>query len=206
MEKRDGSGSKGGDIRSFVALDTPDPVKGELQRLQDRLRPVIADWRPAWVRPAAMHLTLKFLGPITADQVRQVTETMLSVAALATFPVQLEGLGFFPHPDRPRVVWVGYRASEPLMNLQTVLDDGLAARGFEKDRRAFTPHLTLARIKFPRPLKPDALRQLREISDSWQPDLTHVVHEVRLYRSVLTSAGAQYSVLHTQTLGGTGGG
>jgi 2'-5' RNA ligase len=206
MAKRDGSGSKGGDIRSFVALDIPDEVKKELRRLQERLRPVVAEWHPVWVKPSGMHLTLKFLGSITADQVQHVRQTMQHLAALSTFPLQLHGLGFFPHLDRPRVFWSGYLPSEPLTHLQTLLDEGLEQLGFEKEQRGFTPHLTLARIKQPRPLKPEALRQLREIMDSWQPDLTHMVHEVRLYRSVLTSAGAQYSVLHTQTLAGTGGG
>jgi 2'-5' RNA ligase len=136
-------------MRLFVAFDLRDDVRRPLGDLIARLKPLCADAR--WVRPAGMHVTLKFIGHAvpTGD-----TEKLDAVrAALAIVhsdrPVEMHfrGVGFFPNASRPRVVWCGVQASENLAPLAADIDKVLEPLGIPGEDRAFLPHLTLARLK-----------------------------------------------------------
>lgn len=135
-------------IRIFIAIELPHEVKVELASLENRLKEGRHSF-VKWVAPDSIHLTLKFLGNIAPARVPQIVAS-LAVAAqgISPFNLQLGGLGAFPNLNRPRVIWVGIEGdAEKLALLQRNVDSSLSALGFASDSRAFSPHLTLGRLR-----------------------------------------------------------
>ena len=135
-------------IRAFIAIELTDEVKAAISRLQSRLKS--ASPVPArWVAPQGIHLTLKFLGDIPLNSASAVTGAMQQAAReIPPFRLQVRGLGVFPNPRRVRIAWAGIEGDlTHLVRLQERLDDGLVPLGFARETRAFTPHLTLARVR-----------------------------------------------------------
>nr|MQY55587.1 RNA 2',3'-cyclic phosphodiesterase [Dehalococcoidia bacterium] len=135
-------------IRAFIAIELPDPVKDSLSSLEDRLRPAEHPY-VKWVDPQGIHLTLKFLGNIAADQVPRIIEA-ITLASQGTSPLKLQigGLGAFPNLQRPRVIWVAVTGEvDPLIALQRGIDQALVPLGFAIEKRPFSPHLTLGRLR-----------------------------------------------------------
>lgn len=186
-------------IRAFVAAPLPGDLVGTLTRLQDRLRPGL---KASWTRPEAMHLTLHFLGDVEATSVDAITAALRTTCGgVDAFAVAARGLGVFPSPRRPRVLWAGIDDAEPLVQLQRLLGESLRGCGVELDSRPYRPHLTLARFR--KPLARQTLSFLCSILRDEQRDFTSVpVAEVRLYRSDLLPGGARYSVLSGAPLAG----
>jgi RNA 2',3'-cyclic 3'-phosphodiesterase len=156
----------------------------------DALRPVAHD--VAWVAPDNFHLTLKFLGPVDAERLAPLTETLTSAAAVySSFQLEIRGLGAFPSPARPRVLWAGIDAgAASAAMLATRLDEALATLGFEREARAFSPHVTLGRVRQPhaQPRLAEALGGSRSFG---RVDVTRV----SLMRSDLSPRGARYTEL-----------
>ncbi|MBI2957306.1 MAG: RNA 2',3'-cyclic phosphodiesterase [Chloroflexi bacterium] len=135
-------------VRAFVAIELPQAAKEGLAAIQEGLKKAGRDV-VRWVSPEAIHLTLKFLGEIPEDMAPQV-KTALEVAAagMPGFRVETGELGFFPNASRPRVFWVGLVGDIPeLLRLQENVEVALEVLGFQREARAFSPHLTLARFK-----------------------------------------------------------
>ena len=135
-------------IRAFIAVELPPAVREAVEGVVRELRSGIGDG-VRWVRPEGVHLTLKFLGDIDADSVPAISDGLDRCAASAApFDLFLEGVGVFPNARRPRVVWIGLGgALEPLLALQHSIDRELEGLGFARERRPFTPHLTLGRVR-----------------------------------------------------------
>ncbi len=148
-----------------------------------------------WVKDEGVHLTLKFLGNVPEGRVNEVVRGMEEAAeGIPPFHLHIQTLGAFPNLDAPRVIWVGIHGEvEPLLRLQARLEDALATRGFPGERRAFSPHLTLARVRGR--LSPAARQRLAAAMES----ATVVggqelpVHRVSLMESTLTPKGAVYA-------------
>ncbi len=135
-----------GMLRAFVAVELPQDLLKALAAVQTELgqRGV----RARWTRPQNLHLTLKFLGDIAADQVEIVATALRSAAAEnEAFGLTAEGIGVFPEIRRPRVIWSGLAgATAALVRLRRGLDDRLAVAGFPREARDFHGHLTLGRF------------------------------------------------------------
>lgn len=136
-------------MRAFIAIDLPDAILGALARQLDSFRAVCPEAR--WVRPEGIHLTLKFLGEISGEQAKEVTEALVALEPFEKFPIEVKGFGFFPEARRPRVFWAGLEAPSALEQLANRVENSMEELGFARENRAFTPHLTLARFKIPRP-------------------------------------------------------
>ena len=179
-------------IRSFIAIELPAAVADLLGMLQQDLR--ASGLRAGWVKPQNIHLTLKFLGDIKADDIDTVGGAM-KTAAEGCAPIVLAagGIGFFPGIKRPRVIWVGVGGQiQPLFALQRNLEDCLAAAGFPKDKRSFKGHLTLGRFR--QGPDPAAIgRVLQSYSDFAKEEFS--VHRIVLFKSELKPSGAVYSQL-----------
>lgn len=134
-------------IRSFVAVELDAAARREMARVESVLRPAGADVK--WVDPESMHLTLKFLGDVPPEKVEEVAGALKKAfEGRTTFGFTLSGVGAFPSPSDPRVVWVGVGAGrEELTDLAGRTEEALAALGFPRERRAFSPHLTLGRCR-----------------------------------------------------------
>ncbi len=190
-------------LRAFIAVELPpaarDAVEGVIRDLRARTGDGVR-----WVRPEGVHLTLKFLGDIDAYTVPALSQALDRCAApAAPFDLCLEGVGAFPNARRPRVVWVGLGGGlEALLGLQQSIEGELEALGYARERRAFTPHLTLGRVRDRLP--PTQGRALSEALGvvSVQPGVGMPVREVSLIKSDLRPSGAVYTRLHAAGLGG----
>jgi RNA 2',3'-cyclic 3'-phosphodiesterase len=177
-------------MRLFVALDFPDAVRHALAELIARLSPTAKSGR--WVRPEAMHITLKFIGETPEKNLNEICAMLSTVRS--THPVQMffRGLGFFPHERSPRVLWCGVETSANVAAMAHGIDATLEPIGVPRETRPFVPHLTLARFESPAGL--EKLVATAESLDSTDFGVT-TEREFYLYESVLKRAGAEYTRL-----------
>lgn len=188
-------------IRSFIAIELPPEVKQSLTALQDKLK-ASGGLPVRWVDPANIHLTLQFLGNIDSGITGRITSVMEEAArGVRPFNVAVNGLGMFPNTRRVRVVWVGLTGEiEKLTRLQKSIEDNLVPLGFKPEGRAFTPHLTLARVReYASPEQRQKLGQLIE-STTFDANHTITVNAIRLMRSQLTREGPIYTRISTVDL------
>jgi len=183
------------EIRAFLALEIPDEVREAIAALQQALRRELPDAR--WVRPEGIHLTVKFLGERPrAEVVDLATELAPRLAGLGPVTVAVGGTGFFPSEARPRVAWVGGRTDGAAALVQQV-EEVAAARGWEREARPWSLHLTLARLRrpWPRGAVERFLAAGRELRlEPFRCD------ELVLFRSTLGPGGARYDVVSRMLL------
>ena len=150
-----------------------------------------------WLRPDNWHLTLQFLGRVQDDAVAGVRLACEQAArATAPFLIELAGAGAFPAPRRARVIWIGVRTGhEHVAALAERLLAATEPLGFPREQREFRSHLTVARLKTPSNVA--TLTATLHV-----PDVAMRVHELTLYRSQLSRAGAEYEAIARFPLGG----
>jgi RNA 2',3'-cyclic 3'-phosphodiesterase len=187
-------------MRLFVALDID-------QQIRDRIASFMLEMRglaPAvrWVQPESLHITLKFIGERPDVMVKDIENVLRGVSA-APFQLSFRGAGFFPNERSARVFWIGIQAETALADLAAQIERSLVPIGIEVEKRAFSPHLTLARAgngsgapakqKGDRPNRRFTALQAK-LSTMASPDFgTMDAAEFLLYRSQLSSRGAQYT-------------
>lgn len=146
-----------------------------------------------WVEPGNLHFTLKFLGEVPAMKVGAVAEALRTMPARSPFGMTLQGIGAFPAPGDPRVVWIGLdQGKAGFKALARDVDGALVKIGYPGEKRPFSPHLTLGRARGP--MNREALRAAIERSSSARAG-GFTVAEVRLYRSELRPSGPVYTVV-----------
>jgi 2'-5' RNA ligase len=188
-------------MRLFVAFEIPNETREALAGLIARLKPKCSSAR--WVQPEGMHLTLKFIGHTSADNVPAIRKALSSVRSSEAVAIHFRGLGFFPSEGQPRVMWCGAEASANTVPLASDIDRSLGQLGIEPETRAFAPHLTLARFKG------DEFRK-RGQSEEDCGQLVAIVRdlpvedfgklrtpEFHLFESKLSRSGAEYTRLET---------
>ncbi len=180
-----------------MAILLPDEVRARLAAETRALARVAAD--VAWVGESNFHLTLKFLGQVEETRVPGIAAALRSAVAVPAFDLELRGLGAFPVPARPRVLWVGTgQGAEAAVALAARVDTALAALGFARDERPFAAHVTLGRMRVPR--RNPALAE--QLASAGARDFGWVrVGAVSLMRSHLSPAGARYTELAALALG-----
>jgi RNA 2',3'-cyclic 3'-phosphodiesterase len=179
-------------LRAFIAFDLPAPLRGRIRRLQEQLQPYRLPVR--WVRPEAVHLTMKFLGNIRMTDVRPIS-TLLNAAVegFGPMPLTAKGLGVFPNLERPRILWIGlWGAVKELRSFYLRLNEDLAALGFPKENRPFKAHLTLGRIKGRIPEK--RLAEIMKTFGGFESE-PFVADRIVLFQSDLRPSGAVYTEL-----------
>ena len=133
----------GDKIRSFIAVDIGRIP--ELLKFVKALRGIDSDLK--FVKLDNLHITLKFLGDIDEELVPEIESYMKkAVEGHEPFEIDLKGTGVFPNYRRISVVWAGLDRTEPLADIAEKLDSGLEMMGFRKERRGFSPHVTIARV------------------------------------------------------------
>ena len=183
-----------GKVRAFISIPISQETKAVLAAtIRSLQREVVSGVR--WVKPEAIHLTLKFLGQIDHAQVEAVLKAMGS-AARRTGPLDLRlgGLGGFPNASSPRVIWIALKGDlDALGKLQAKVDDEMSrVMGSPKETRPFAPHLTLGRMRDSasggeRRIAGLALAKVETAEEAWWQ-----VSEADLMRSTLTPSGAVY--------------
>jgi 2'-5' RNA ligase len=180
-------------LRLFVACELPSEMRTALASLQEALRKKGAP-RLRWVRPEGIHLTLKFLGAVPRDKVAAICEALApTVQGIPPLALSLAEVGTFGDRRGARVLWVGMQGDlELLARLQQRVDKVLEPLGFPPERRAFSPHLTLARV--PDDVGSSERQALRELAKATPAPTAPAVtiRELSLMRSILGPGGAVY--------------
>ncbi len=187
-------------IRTFIALELPEPVRAAVARVQRDLVSSLAGNVVRWTPPEQIHLTLRFLGNVPAAAVPEIEAALQrACVGIAPFALAAAGAGTFPEAGRPRVVWIGLDGDlASLRRLAQQIDFETASWGEPPDRD-FHPHLTLGRVKDARPSEQrrigQALSRIRVGRlANWQVDY------VAFLRSELSSEGAKHTRLSMVTL------
>lgn len=169
-------------MRLFIAIEIP----GEIKKMMDTLRVDISGAR--WVPAEQIHLTLAFLGEVEESTVELLKKGLARIHQ-PEFTVHFSGTGCFPERRRPRVLWIGVTPDPSLNRLAGAVRETVGACGIALENRPFSPHITLARLKFPAPGESDAFFD--------RPDIRKLppfpVKEFILFHSRLTQHGAIHS-------------
>jgi 2'-5' RNA ligase len=186
-----------GRIRAFVAVELPQSARLQLAQVQQRLRLSLPDL--AYVRPEGIHITLKFLGELSQEQIGAIASSIRTVVnGFPRFRLHVDGLGTFPEYGQPRVLWLGLQGDlKTLRLLAAKLELAMKQLGIPQEDRPFAPHLTLARVR--RRLDAQELAALRQLTNQLAGGIGHEfeVTEVSLMRSHLQRGGALYERLET---------
>lgn len=185
-------------MRLFIALNLTSKERQRIYRAARKLRE--ADLPVRWVEHADMHLTLKFLGEVRPESAGKVRAAIERVAAKTSpFQLSLGGCGAFPTIRRPRVIWVGAEATPELRCLKHDLEWELAPLGFEREVRAFHPHLTLGRARSS--ARAGDFRDFQAFAADYTYEGEARIRTVDLMVSHLSSKGVRYEKLHSVRLG-----
>jgi 2'-5' RNA ligase len=189
-----------GQIRTFIAVDVSAEVRARANDLANRLR--VSDVKANWTKPENMHLTLKFLGDTDETLIPDVCRRVAQAAKPFTpFRLVFGEAGAFPKIDRPRTVWLGVtEGDEPIVELQSAIEDTLADLRFPREHRRFKPHLTIGRVRGGGP-KQEELGRL--IAGNAEFDAHSCqVSELLIFASYLEPAGPTYQILGRAPLEG----
>jgi 2'-5' RNA ligase len=183
-------------LRAFVAVFPPATLAASLAAEAKKLK--LARGSVRWTSPEQIHLTLNFLGSIPAARLSGFSAAIgAACAQAAPHTLEAAGLGAFPSPARPRIIWAGLRGGvQPLRQLKEALDSRLHPLGYVPDTRDFHPHLTIGRVLRLQPADRDKLRLL--IEQFVVRSFGHwPIERVALMRSQLSPSGAKYSELES---------
>ena len=187
-------------MRLFVALNLPKKERDRIYRVSKVLRECELPVR--WVDPEHYHVTLKFLGEVPEDRMEGVHDALDHVASTTgKLDLAVEGFGAFPTIRRPQVIWVGIEPSPALRCLKQDVEWALMGCGFERETRAFHPHLTLGRAD-----ARDGAGAFRGLDDK-AAGLTYQgqvkVRKLDLMRSQLSKGGVtRYTLQHSTSFEG----
>jgi 2'-5' RNA ligase len=178
-------------IRSFIAFDIDnEEILKRLSVAQEKLRKSGADLK--LVKPENIHITMRFLGDIQPNMVDRIHSKMEKVAFTPS-DVEIQGVGAFPNLKYTRVVWAGIqKGTEKLENIFSQIEPRLRELGFKSDKKGFSPHITIARVRTGRN-KAELASCVNELA-SYEFGLLKV-NCLKLKKSVLTPKGPIYSTL-----------
>lgn len=176
-------------MRLFCGLSLAYEVRRNVELLLEHLRPQ-ADIQ--WSPPENLHITTKFIGEWPEDRVEEIRAALAEIPPPGAMKIAVRGLGWFPNPHSPRVLFAGIEAPRALHELHAAADTRLASAGVKPESKPYHPHLTLARVK-----TPSGLARLRQaIAALPSADFgAFTAQKHLLYRSRLTPSGSQYSVI-----------
>jgi 2'-5' RNA ligase len=193
--------------RTFIALDMHTSVQRALGQTIERFAQSLPNLR--WVDAAGIHLTLAFLGEIDDDRLALAMEaTRAATHDFPAFEYRLTTPGIFGTPQQPRVIWMGIEDrplaqlhGSPLQRLHHTLNRELERRGFETEKRPFSPHLTLARVKYPlTPIEQQTLQRLLHSKQEQANSNLYRADSLNVMKSELSRTGAKYTVLEACSL------
>lgn len=180
-------------VRLFLALNLPPDVRAALHAAAEPLR-AAAPRGVGWVRPDGLHLTLKFLGDVERAGAEALVAALAPAVARHLAPtLEVRGVGAFPNPARPRVVWAGVEAAPRLELLQHEVEAICATLGYEVEGRAFRPHITLGRVRDDAPR--EVLAALAAAVPATSVSARVAVDTVDLMESTLLPGGARHEAV-----------
>jgi len=184
-------------IRSFIAIPLNAEILSRIEKTQKELRTLPADVK--WVNPTSIHLTLKFLGNVEEGNVEDIARGIQNmVKGVKPWSAVVRNMGAFPSLKNPRVVWIGIEdQGGQLVRLQNQIEQQMSKLGFEEEKRAFSPHLTLGRVRSPKG-KHELVNYLLDERERVFGEIN--VDRVILFKSELRPSGAVYMPLRELSL------
>ncbi len=175
-------------LRAFFALELPAAARDRAAEATLALHRAMPTG-VRWTKPENLHLTLKFLGDVSAEQVpRLISRADAKLRRVPPFEVELAGFGALPNARAARILWLGVaKGSRETARIARKLDAAAASIGVERERRPFRAHLTVGR------LRPPARAPIESVEAP--SGIAFCVEEVILYESRLSSEGARYILL-----------
>ncbi len=186
-------------IRSFLAIELPEPILKKIGEVQGDLRSTHAE--VGWTNFKKIHLTLKFFGNIEESRIDPIFKSIEEpVRKTLPFSLKVRGVGAFPHMKNPRVIWIGLvDEKEVLSSFQKQIETQLEKIGIQPEDRPFHPHLTLGRMKSSRGKEELVKRMERHREEEFGG---FQVERVVLFKSDLKPTGPIYTPLKEMELGG----
>ena len=181
--------------RVFCAIEIPEEVRQRISQHAQQLHDLLPEVQASWTKPDNIHLTLKFFGNITQQQVLKASKAAArAVEGFGPFDIKVEGAGSFPPRGPAKVLWIGINdPTGNLIQLQQKLENECEREGFPKEDRPFHPHLTVARLR--------SSRGARTLADKHkEPGLKSAeikVSSLIVFRSELSSKGSKYTRIST---------
>jgi 2'-5' RNA ligase len=182
-------------MRAFIAIELPLDIKNKLTKIQDTLKTNLP--KISWVKPANLHLSLKFIGEISAQQHASAQQIIARIVKTVTpFEIKLETLDVFPNLSQARIIWIGTRhPAEQLKQLAAQLEEIFFQSGIPREQHAFQAHITLARIKHPI-IAAILARELDRLKNGINGmDLKFNAAGITLFKSILGKGGPTYRIL-----------
>ena len=171
-------------IRTFVAVEVSGEVKSHAMKLIDQFK--TTGVKASWAKPENMHLTLKFLGDTPETLLAEVCRAVQKASEkLACFELRFGGAGAFPGLQRPQTLWMGVQSGlEEITSLQESIDEALFQLRYPRERRRFTPHLTLGRCRGGSPQQFAELGHIIEENAAFNGGVS-ITEEVIVFESML---------------------
>jgi RNA 2',3'-cyclic 3'-phosphodiesterase len=188
-------------MRTFIAVDFPPNMLKKIGEITSYFKTLAPEKNLKWVEIANLHLTIKFLGEIEENKTAQVKHTLSqALKEQNCFDIEIVGLGMYPNKNNPRVIWLGISGAKPLSEIYQVLNRELSTLDITPEQRAFSPHLTIARIR--RHTDHKQAQQIGQILSEYKVKSlgATTIEQVHLYQSVLTPSGPIYTLLHSVDL------
>jgi 2'-5' RNA ligase len=182
-------------LRAFIAVEIPHEIQQAIYKATSNFRQSTGSLI-RWVPQENMHLTLKFLGDVSPSNVDMLTQMLRAEADSShCFDIRVGGLGSFPSLRRPRVLYIGIQAPAGLEALQHGVESDSHRLGYESEERAFSPHLTIGRVK--QDISVSDQQKIRQLLENIHIDSlgTARVDSVHLFKSDLKPSGSVYTKL-----------
>ena len=183
-------------IRTFIAVDFSAELINQIGQIIHYFKTQVPEGALKWVESKNIHLTLKFLGDISTERVPLIENILKNeLQHFSSFDIGVEGLGMYPNKKRPRVIWLGIVGGQSLIEMHQRLDRALLEVQVPQEGRAFSPHLTIARVR--RRTDPDTAKSIGTILSQFKVDSLSIlrINEVHFYQSDLTRHGPIYTRL-----------
>jgi len=188
-------------IRAFIAVNLSTDVLDRIEQVASDLKKRMDTVPIRWVQADTIHLTLKFLGNVSTANLEILKDILGKVVANHhECDISVGGIGVYPKAHNPRVIWVGMKVPQELINLQHELEIETARLGYSREHRPFSPHLTFGRVS--RNASADDVHVIAEILDNYKVGFLGAtrLRTVYLFRSDLKPEGAEYTPIYSAAL------
>jgi 2'-5' RNA ligase len=188
-------------IRAFIAVNLSPDILERIEQISLDLRKRMDAVPIRWVPTENIHLTLKFLGNVSTANLEILKDILGKVVSSHhECDISVGGIGVFPKPHNPRVVWVGMEVTQELITLQRNIEIETARLGYSREHRPFSAHLTFGRVS--RNAAAQDVHVIAEILENYKVGFLGAtrVRTVFLYRSDLKPDGAEYTPIYSAAL------
>ncbi len=178
--------------RLFIALEIPEDALDKMLLVRDEIygTPNNVKWEPK----NKLHITIKFLGDV-GENMTELIKTQLDKIIFDKFTLSFSHFGIFNKNNAPKILWAGLNGNKLLTELHKKIEDNIELLGYQKEKRKFTPHITLLRLK-----GNEDLTKINNYKNYLLPEIKFEIKKILLLKSILKPSGSEYSVVKSFNL------